>query len=313
MSHAWLVGKLSLTKECGITFLKEEEHRCAVKQLDGCLHDNNKIWQMTLTKIEEASPEEIKTIKNNSPKLIKLDWDPEPHSLERNKSNGWKKSTLDYCNFIYNPPIHIIYMIPEKKEPINSCISESESNFNPDSNSDNNNNENNSSSSAPNSNKNYDDSNSDSNPKTFITLPNFTKEQKLKWFSDNGKDIMPKCTHDTDTGFDLRYSEKDAIKLEPHSCTCIDLKIALEILATTIIQLASKNSLAKKRINIRRGIIDTEYVGNIIAMLQNDLEKTYIIDPNEKIAQVIFLFLMKIAQLVLVRTREELGITAKGI
>ncbi|KAG9304216.1 hypothetical protein G9A89_019778 [Geosiphon pyriformis] len=48
-------------------------------------------------------------------------------------------------------------------------------------------------------------------------------------------------------------------------------------------------------------------------MLQNNSEKTYIIEPNEKIVQTIFLPLVKIAQLVSVRNREELGITAKRI
>ncbi|KAG9293302.1 hypothetical protein G9A89_007548 [Geosiphon pyriformis] len=97
---------------------------------------------------------------------------------------------------------------------------------------------------------------------------------------------MPECVHDTDAGFDLKYPEKDAIKLEPHSCTCIDLKIALEIPATTIVQLVSRNSLAKRGINIRERIIDMGYIGNIIAI---------------------------VAQLVSVGKREELGITAKGI
>ncbi|KAG9294866.1 hypothetical protein G9A89_003206 [Geosiphon pyriformis] len=48
-------------------------------------------------------------------------------------------------------------------------------------------------------------------------------------------------------------------------------------------------------------------------MLQNNSEKAYIIEPNKKIAQAIFLPLVKIAQLVSVRNRKELGITAKGI
>ncbi|KAG9287822.1 hypothetical protein G9A89_017417 [Geosiphon pyriformis] len=55
------------------------------------------------------------------------------------------------------------------------------------------------------------------------------------------------------------------------------------------------------------------YIGNIIAMLQNDSEKAYVIELNEKIAQAIFLHLVRIAQLVLVRKREELGIMARGI
>ncbi|KAG9298291.1 hypothetical protein G9A89_002779 [Geosiphon pyriformis] len=207
----------------------------------------------------------------------------------------------------------MIYTIPKEEEPINSCALESESTFNPNSNSDNDDDKNNGFSSTPNSNKNYDKSNSNSNPKTFIVLPDLSKKQELKWYSDNNESIMPECAHDTDIGFDLRYPEKEAIKLEPNLCTCIDLKIALEIPATIMVQLASRSSLAKKEINIRGGIINARYIKNIIAMLQNDSEKTYIIEPNEKIAQAIFLPLMKIAQLVSVEKREELDITAKRI
>ncbi|KAG9284562.1 hypothetical protein G9A89_014166 [Geosiphon pyriformis] len=106
---------------------------------------------------------------------------------------------------------------------------------------------------------------------------------------------MPEQENDTNAEFDQRYSEKNTLKLEPHLHICIDLKIALKILTTTIVQLTFKSSLAKKEINIRKKIIDAEYVRNIITMLQNNLEKTYIIEPNKKIAQAIFLLLVKIA------------------
>ncbi|KAG9297900.1 hypothetical protein G9A89_002608, partial [Geosiphon pyriformis] len=129
----------------------------------------------------------------------------------------------------------MIYTIPEKNKLISSCISELELIFNFNSNSNNNNNKNNDSSFVQNGNSNNNNnSNSDSNSKQYITLSDLTKEQELKWFSDNNEGIMPERVHNTNTGFDLRYSEKNAIKLEPHSCTCIDLKIALEIPATTI-------------------------------------------------------------------------------
>ncbi|KAG9286360.1 hypothetical protein G9A89_014526 [Geosiphon pyriformis] len=124
---------------------------------------------------------------------------------------------------------------------------------------------------------------------------------------------MPEQAHDTDARFDLNYLRKDVIKLEPYSHTCIDLKIALEIPVTTMVQLAFKSSLMKREINIRGEIIDMGYVENIITMLQNNSEKTYIIEPNKKIAQAIFLPLIKVAQLVLVGNREELGITARRI
>ncbi|KAG9301835.1 hypothetical protein G9A89_004514 [Geosiphon pyriformis] len=207
----------------------------------------------------------------------------------------------------------MIYTIPEKKKPISICASELESVFNPDSNSNSDDDKNTSSNSVQNSNENNSDSNPNSNYKQYIMLPDLTKKQKLKWFSNNDKDIMPKRAYNTDAGFDLRYSGKDVIKLEPHSCICIDLKVALEIPATTIVQLAFRSSLAKRGINIRREIIDAGYVRNIIAILQNDSKKTYIIEPNKKIAQAIFLPLVKIAQLVLVGNRKELGIIARGI
>ncbi|KAG9305309.1 hypothetical protein G9A89_007804 [Geosiphon pyriformis] len=194
----------------------------------------------------------------------------------------------------------MIYTIPEKKEPISNCVLKLELNFNLDSNSDNNDNKNNSSSSVQYGNQNSDNSNSDSNSEQYIVLPDLIKKQELKWFSDNNEGIMSECVHNTDTEFDLRYPKKEVIKLEPNLCTCIDLKIALEIPATTMVQLASRSSLAKREINIRGGIINTRYVRNIIAMLQNNLEKIYIIEPNEKI-------------LVLVENREELGITAREI
>ncbi|KAG9307415.1 hypothetical protein G9A89_017244 [Geosiphon pyriformis] len=171
------------------------------------------------------------------------------------------------CNLIYNPLPHIIYTIPKEKKPISSCVSESESIFDLNSNSDDNDDENTSSNYIQYGNENNSDSNSNSNYKQYIALSDLTKEQELKWFSNNNKNIMPKHTHNTDAEFNLRYLGKDAIKLEPHSHTYIDLKVALEIPATTIVQLASRSSLVKRGINIRGGIIDAGYIGNIIAML----------------------------------------------
>ncbi|KAG9291009.1 hypothetical protein G9A89_012881 [Geosiphon pyriformis] len=316
--------------------------RRAVQQLDSCPHNDDELWQMAITKIESALPEEIKTIKNNLSEPIELNWDAKPvinflepeefyehyQNLTPTKEEQEQQlaqlntrlchyclilSNFEYCddcNLIYNLPPCMIYMIHEEEEPISSCASESESPINHDSNSDNND-DNNSSSFIQNSNNNNNDSNSDSNSNTkykqYIALPDLSKEQELKWYSNNGEGIMPERMHNTDAEFDLKYPEKEAIKLEPHLCTCIDLKIALEILATTIVQLASRSSLVK------RGIIDMGYIRNIITMLQNDSEKAYIIEPNKKIAQTIFLPLVRIAQLILVGKKEKLGITARGI
>ncbi|KAG9300121.1 hypothetical protein G9A89_000861 [Geosiphon pyriformis] len=191
-------------------------------------------------------------IKNNPPELIKLDWGPNPNII---------LESMDPEQF--HEHYQKLALIREEQEH---------------------------SSSVQNGNSNNNtNSNSDLNPEQYIVLPNFFKEQKLKWFSNNNEGIMPEYVHNTDTEFDLRYPRKNAIKLESYSHTCIDLKIVLKIPAMIMIQLASKNSLTKKGIYIKRGIINAGYIGNIIVMLQNDSEKAYIIKPNEKIAQTIFL------------------------
>ncbi|KAG9285385.1 hypothetical protein G9A89_010860 [Geosiphon pyriformis] len=316
MNHVLLVMNNCLTKECGMTFLVKKEHTtlCVSTQslsAIGYPHDEDKIWWIANTKVEGIMSSKILEIKNNPLKPVNiilipnldtfLDLKAGPEefhehyqnlALTREKQEQCLVQTntqlcdhclipydFQYCNeydLIYNPPLYMIYIIPEEKEPISSCASESESNFNPDLNSDNNDNKNN-------------NSNSDLNYKQYIMLSDLTKEQELKWFNDNNKSIMPECMHDTNTEFNLRYLGKNAIKLEPYLHTCINLKIALEILTTIMVQLASRSSLAKKGINIRGEIIDAEYVRNIIAMLQNDSEKAYVIKPNEKIAQAIFL------------------------
>ncbi|KAG9285851.1 hypothetical protein G9A89_013276 [Geosiphon pyriformis] len=177
----------------------------------------------------------------------------------------------------------MIYMIP-KEEPISSYTLESESVFNSNLNSDNDDDENTGFSSVQYGNKNINDSDSNSNLKIYIVLSDLSKKQELKWYSDNNEGIMPECAHNTDVKFDLRYPGKEAIKLKPNLCTYIDLKIALEISTTTMVQLASKSSLVKKRINIKEEIIDAKYIENIIVMLQNNSENAYIIEPNKKIA-----------------------------
>ncbi|KAG9295303.1 hypothetical protein G9A89_021234 [Geosiphon pyriformis] len=43
-----------------------------------CPHDDDELWQMAIAKIEGVSSEEIRTIKNNPPEPIELDWNAKP-------------------------------------------------------------------------------------------------------------------------------------------------------------------------------------------------------------------------------------------
>ncbi|KAG9287683.1 hypothetical protein G9A89_004086 [Geosiphon pyriformis] len=123
----------------------------------------------------------------------------------------------------------------------------------------------------------FQDPTEDTKTKQYLMYPNLSKKLELKWYSDNEERICPERTHDINA----------------------DLKIALEIPVSTMVQVASRFSLAKKEIDIKGGIIDASYMGNIIVMLQNNSDRPYKIESQEKIAQAIFLPLVKIPQLIL--------------
>ncbi|KAG9289876.1 hypothetical protein G9A89_015456 [Geosiphon pyriformis] len=129
---------------------------------------------------------------------------------------------------------------------------------------------------------------------------------QLKYFNNNGQGIKPEKAHKIDAGYDLKYPDKDTLVFKPKSLTKINLKIALEIPPGAMVQITSWFSLASKEINIRGGIIDAGYTGDITVMLQNETDKPFKIEHAEKIAQAIYLLLINISGLQLVNQREQL-------
>ncbi|KAG9293993.1 hypothetical protein G9A89_019331 [Geosiphon pyriformis] len=96
-----------------------------------------------------------------------------------------------------------------------------------------------------------------------ILLPDENDENKIEF----GVSKLTRKSTRIDAGYDLRYPEKDTLVLQPKSLTKINLKIALEILPGAMVQIASRSSLASKGINIRGGVIDAEYTGDITIMI----------------------------------------------
>ncbi|KAG9302970.1 hypothetical protein G9A89_022630 [Geosiphon pyriformis] len=135
---------------------------------------------------------------------------------------------------------------------------------------------------------------------------------QLKYFNNNRQGIKPEKAHEIDAGYDLKYPGKDTFVLKPKSLTKINLKIALEIPPGAMVQIASRFSLASKGINVRGGIIDAGYTGDITVMLQNETDKLFKIEHAEKIAQAIYLPLINILGLQLVNQREQLGKSDRG-
>jgi len=120
---------------------------------------------------------------------------------------------------------------------------------------------------------------------------------EIKVFDDNGKGILPEKAHETDAGFDLKYPETTLLIIQPKDIVKIDSHIAIEIPMGTYCQLASRSSLVRKGIEVKAGIIDAGYTGNIGILLTNNSSTSYTIQPNEKIVQAIFLPLVKISKL----------------
>ncbi|KAG9299178.1 hypothetical protein G9A89_013826 [Geosiphon pyriformis] len=79
-----------------------------------------------------------------------------------------------------------------------------------------------------------------------------------------------------------------------------------------MVQIASRSSLASKKINIRKGVIDTGYTRDITIILQNETDKPFKIEHAEKIAQAIYLSLINISGLQSVNNREQLGKSERG-
>ncbi|KAG9294551.1 hypothetical protein G9A89_008662 [Geosiphon pyriformis] len=130
---------------------------------------------------------------------------------------------------------------------------------------------------------------------------------QLKYFNNNEQGIKLEKAHEIDAEYDLRYPDKNTLVLKPKSLTKINLKIALEIPPGVMIQIVSRFFLASKEINVRGGIIDAGYTGDITVMLQNEIDKSFKIDHVEKIVQAIYLPLINILGLQLVNQREQLG------
>ncbi|KAG9305144.1 hypothetical protein G9A89_002354, partial [Geosiphon pyriformis] len=100
-------------------------------------------------------------------------------------------------------------------------------------------------------------------PTTPIYLLEKQPPLQLKYFDNHGQGIRPEKAHKINAGYDLRYPGKDTLILQPKSLTKINLKIALEIPPGAIVQIAFRSSLASKEINIRGGVIDAGYTGDI--------------------------------------------------
>ncbi|KAG9303941.1 hypothetical protein G9A89_005851 [Geosiphon pyriformis] len=270
----------------------------ALNRLDGYPHNDHEIWRMASVKAEGATPKEMREIKDNpwmpeytGPDYPKDDFftdDPDAFqnqyqelvpTREEQKQRLADLNTklcdhcLIPCYFQYCDKCDLMFNLPPRILFPITKLPEPKEKV------------------LITEDMSFQDPTEDTETEQYLVYSDLSKELELKWYSDNEKGICPKKVYDTDA----------------------DLKIVLEIPISTIVQVASRYNLAKKKIDIKGEIIDAGYTKNIIVMLQNNSNRPYKIESQEKIAQAIFLPLVKILQLTPVTTREELGLTVQGI
>ena len=112
-------------------------------------------------------------------------------------------------------------------------------------------------------------------------------EISFKKLRDTAK--SPFKAHATDAGFDVFAAEE--VTINPQSWTKVPLGIAMAIPDGYCIVTKDRSGLALKNgIHIRAGVIDSDYRGEVCAVVANgSLDKTFKVESGMKIAQMLLL------------------------
>ena len=120
-------------------------------------------------------------------------------------------------------------------------------------------------------------------------------------------------THGSDmaAGYDLYADIPDVVMIPPHTTKKIGTGIALAIPEFLWAGVFARSGLATKE-GLRPancvGVIDPDYRGEVIVALHNDTDENQVISPQERIAQLVFLFNIQTEFKVV----EELSETERG-
>lgn len=93
-------------------------------------------------------------------------------------------------------------------------------------------------------------------------------------------------------GYDLYAATEEPINIAPHSTVKVGTGLSFEIPAGTFAAIFARSGIATKR-GMRPancvGVCDSDYRGEYIVALHNDSDETQLIEPQERIAQVVLL------------------------
>lgn len=93
-------------------------------------------------------------------------------------------------------------------------------------------------------------------------------------------------------GYDLYAATVEPTVIEPHCTVKVSTGLAIELPEGTFGAIFARSGLATKQ-GLRPancvGVVDSDYRGPVIAAIHNDTDETQIIEPQERIAQLVVL------------------------
>lgn len=104
----------------------------------------------------------------------------------------------------------------------------------------------------------------------------------------NSRESIPVRAHESDAGADLFFSSEVPITLQPGERKLFSTGIAMKIPQgfVGLIWPRSGNAV-KKGFDTMAGVIDESYTGEIFVLLINHSDESQVVNPNDKIAQLI--------------------------
>ena len=108
---------------------------------------------------------------------------------------------------------------------------------------------------------------------------------------------LPSYITEGSSGMDLMAFIKDSIKIAPNTVAIIPTGISVEISNDVEIQIRPRSGLAaKSSISVLNtpGTIDSDYRGEIKVILFNHGSKEFIVNKNDRIAQMILMPVLKV-------------------
>lgn len=132
---------------------------------------------------------------------------------------------------------------------------------------------------------------------------------KIKYLSENA--VMPEYATDGSVGMDLAAAIDSPLLIKSGERALVPTGIALQIPEGYGGFIFARSGLAiKKGISLCNGVgvIDTDYTGEIKVAMQNSSAQDYIINPGDRIAQLVF---MSVQRTNLVKV-EKLDETERG-